>query len=49
MLYNYQTQIGHSPQVVADYGQRTPAFTVRLNGIDYARVYRGPHRSAAGG
>jgi hypothetical protein len=48
VLYSYQTQIGHSPHVVAEYGQRTPEFTVRLNGIDYARVYRGPHRAAGG-
>jgi hypothetical protein len=48
VLYNYQTQIGHSPHVVAEYAQRTPALTVRLNGIDYARVYRGPHRAAGG-
>jgi hypothetical protein len=48
VLYNYQTQIGHSPHVVAEYAQRTPEFTVRLNEIDYARVYRGPHRAAGG-
>ena len=48
VLYNYQTQIGHSPHVVAEYAQRTPEFTVGLNGIDYARVYRGPHRAAGG-
>ena len=53
VLYNYQTQIGHSPRVVADYSARTPEYVVHLNGIDYAWVYRGPAASsrpaAAGG
>jgi hypothetical protein len=46
VLYVYQTQIGHSPRVVAEYGGREPEHVVRLNGIEYVRVYRGPRRPA---
>jgi hypothetical protein len=42
VLYNYQTQIGQSPSVLGVYGSRQPEHVVRLNGIEYARIYRGP-------
>ena len=42
VLYVYQNQIGHSPQVTAEYAAQTPAFVVRLNGLDYVRIYDGP-------
>ena len=40
VLYLYQTQIEHSPRVLAEYSERRPEYVVRLNGIDYARIYR---------
>jgi hypothetical protein len=42
VLYVYQNQIGHSPQVTAEYAARAPAFVVRLNGLDYVKIYNGP-------
>jgi hypothetical protein len=47
VLYNYQTQIGHSPRVVGEYAGREPEHIVSLNGIEYARVYRGPRADRA--
>jgi hypothetical protein len=47
VLYQYQTQIGHAPQVRAEYGGQTPEHVVRLNGIDYVKIYRGPRRASA--
>jgi hypothetical protein len=49
VLYGYQTQIGHSPRVVVDYAARPPEYVVRLNGVEYARVYRGPRRATENG
>jgi hypothetical protein len=46
VLYEYQTQIGQSPQVLAEYAGRTPDYVVRLNGLDYVRIFRVPRRSA---
>jgi hypothetical protein len=46
VLYVYQTQIAHSPRVALEYSGHEPEYTVRLNGIEYARVYRGPRRPA---
>ena len=44
VLYRFQTQIGQSPRVVNEYSQRgEPEMSVRIAGIEYARVYRGPH------
>ncbi|MFN8636383.1 MAG: phospholipid carrier-dependent glycosyltransferase [Chloroflexota bacterium] len=44
VLYRFQTQIGHSPRVLDEYlNRRTPELVVTINGVDYARVYRGPH------
>jgi hypothetical protein len=48
VLYAYQTQIVHSPRVQADYAARTPEYVVRLNGIEYARVYRSARERSAG-
>jgi hypothetical protein len=42
VLYVYQDQIGHSPQVTAAYADQAPALVVQLNGLDYVRVYNGP-------
>jgi hypothetical protein len=44
VLYVYQTQINHSPRVRADYASREPEHVVGLNGIEYARIFRGPGR-----
>ncbi|MFN8521709.1 MAG: glycosyltransferase family 39 protein [Chloroflexota bacterium] len=47
VLYSFQTQIGHSPRVVNEWAsQRTPDLVVTINGVEYARVYRGPHQPA---
>lgn len=47
VLYRFQMQIGHSPRVLAEYLERhQPELSVWINGIEYARVYRGPHLSA---
>jgi hypothetical protein len=46
VLYNYQAQIGHAPQVVADYRALRPVFVVRLQGLEYAWVYPGPRSRA---
>jgi 4-amino-4-deoxy-L-arabinose transferase-like glycosyltransferase len=47
VLYKFQTQIGHSPRVVAElFGRREPELTVRIGPIDYAWVFRGPHLGA---
>ncbi len=47
VLYRFQMQIGHSPRVLADYlGRREPELSVWIGGIEYARVYRGPHLAA---
>jgi hypothetical protein len=44
VLYLFQTQIGHSPRVLAEYWDRhEPDLRVWINGIEYARIYRGPH------
>jgi len=49
VLYRFQMQIGQSPRVLAEYvGQREPELSVWIGGIEYARVYRGPHLAAAG-
>jgi 4-amino-4-deoxy-L-arabinose transferase-like glycosyltransferase len=40
VLYHYQTQLRHWPRVLNTYSRRQPDHVVRLNGIDYARVYR---------
>jgi hypothetical protein len=47
VLYRFQIQIGHSPRVLAEYldGHR-PEHVVWINGVEYARIYRGPHRAA---
>jgi hypothetical protein len=45
VLYRFQTQINHSPRILEQYGNgRTPELVVTINGIEYARVYRGPHQ-----
>jgi len=52
VLYRFQIQIGHSPRVLDEYlNRRTPEHVVSINGIEYARIYRGPHllASAASG
>jgi hypothetical protein len=49
VLYRFQIQIGHSPRVLDEYLNRhTPEHVVWINGIEYARIYRGPHQLAAG-
>jgi 4-amino-4-deoxy-L-arabinose transferase-like glycosyltransferase len=43
VLYIRQAQIGSpDPLVVAYLWSQTPLYSVRLHGLDYARVYRGP-------
>jgi hypothetical protein len=50
VLYRFQIQIGHSPRVLDEYLNRhQPEHVVWINGIEYARIYRGPHRPAASG
>jgi hypothetical protein len=46
VIYMYQTQIEHGSQVLADYAGRQPEHVITINGIDYVRIYRGPHRPA---
>jgi hypothetical protein len=48
VIYVYQSQIEHGSQVLADYAVRQPVHVVRLDGIDYVRIYRGPHRAVGG-
>jgi hypothetical protein len=44
VLYRFQIQIGHSPRVLDEYlNRRTPEHVVWINGVEYARIYRGPH------
>jgi hypothetical protein len=40
VLYHYQTQIRRWPRVVDTYAQRRPDHVVRLNGVEYARIFR---------
>jgi hypothetical protein len=48
VLYRFQIQIGHSPRVLDEYlNRRTPEHVVWINGVEYARIYRGPHQLAA--
>ncbi|MCC7372241.1 MAG: glycosyltransferase family 39 protein [Chloroflexi bacterium] len=45
VLYRFQIQIGHSPRVLDEYlNRRTPEHVVWINGVEYARIYRGPHQ-----
>jgi 4-amino-4-deoxy-L-arabinose transferase-like glycosyltransferase len=47
VLYRFQMQIGHSPRVLTEYlGNREPELSVWIDGIEYARVYRGPRQAA---
>jgi hypothetical protein len=47
VLYRFQIQIGHSPRVLDEYlNRRTPEHVVWINGVEYARIYKGPHRLA---
>ncbi len=46
VLYRFGIQIGHSPRVLAEYLPWEPELSVRIGGIEYARVYRGPHLAA---
>jgi hypothetical protein len=49
VLYRFQTQVGHSPRVLDEYlYQRTPEHVVWINGVEYARIYRGPNQQAGG-
>jgi 4-amino-4-deoxy-L-arabinose transferase-like glycosyltransferase len=49
VLYRFQIQIGHSPRVLDEYLNRhTPEHVVWINGVEYARIYRGPHQAATG-
>jgi hypothetical protein len=48
VLYRFQIQIGHSPRVLDEYlNRRTPEHVVSINGVEYARIYRGPHQLAS--
>ena len=47
ILYRFQTQIGNSPRVEAEYSAREPEYVVRISGIEYARIYRGPRQQRA--
>jgi 4-amino-4-deoxy-L-arabinose transferase-like glycosyltransferase len=50
VLYRFQIQIGHSPRVLDEYlNRRTPEHVVWINGVEYARIYQGPHRLALEG
>jgi hypothetical protein len=44
VIYLYRRQIGFEPRTAAEYAQRQPEYVVTLNGLDYARVYRGPRQ-----
>src|SRR5262249_23546735 len=47
VLYRFQIQIGHSPRVLDEYlNRRTPEQVIWINGVEYARIYKGPHRLA---
>jgi hypothetical protein len=47
VLYRFQIQIGHSPRVLDEYLNRhAPEHVVWINGVEYARIYRGPHQAA---
>jgi hypothetical protein len=47
VLYRFQIQIGHSPRVLDEYLNRhAPEHVVWINGVEYARIYRGPHQVA---
>jgi 4-amino-4-deoxy-L-arabinose transferase-like glycosyltransferase len=49
VLYRFQIQIGQSPRVLDEYlHRRTPEHVVWINGVEYARIYRGPHQQAGG-
>ncbi len=49
VLYRFQLQVGQSPRVIDQYlGRREPELVVRLNGLDYAYVYPGPHLTGGG-
>lgn len=46
VLYRFQIQIGHSPRVLDEYLTRhTPEHVVTIDGIEYARIYRGPKQA----
>jgi hypothetical protein len=48
VLYRFQIQIAHSPRVLDEYlNHRTPEHVVWINGVEYARIYKGPHLRAA--
>jgi hypothetical protein len=48
VLYRFQIQIGHSPRVLDEYlNRRTPEHVVWINGVEYARIYKGPHLMAS--
>jgi hypothetical protein len=48
VLYRFQIQIAHSPRVLDEYlNRRTPEHVVWINGVEYARIYKGPHLLAA--
>jgi hypothetical protein len=50
VLYRFQIQIGHSPRVLDEYlSRRSPDHVVWINGIEYARIYRGPRQLATEG
>lgn len=50
VLYRFQIQIGHSPRVLEEYLTRqSPVHSVWINGIEYARIYRGPKQQRANG
>ena len=50
VLYRFQMQIGHSPRVLDEYLNRhTPEHVVIINGVEYARIYRGPKQRVAQG
>ena len=48
VLYRFQIQIGHSPRVLDEYlNRQTPVHAVWINGIEYARIYKGPKQLRA--
>jgi hypothetical protein len=47
VLYRFQIQVGHNPRVLDEYLNRhVPEHVVWINGIEYARIYRGPRQLA---
>jgi 4-amino-4-deoxy-L-arabinose transferase-like glycosyltransferase len=40
VLYHYQSQIHLWPRILATYRNREPEQVIRLNGVEYARIYR---------